>query len=474
MVNKYSLGGGQNTNNKIKQNPLFKDINDYNKYLLSLVGILFLVVTGVISYNLTNASYAKWSSSVESKNIIKLSVKSGMDATTFAAKTVGTNGLEQITHTIDNTLQVDNKFATEYRYRGGDSVVKNYVTFNNEIWRIIGIIPTEDTSGNVENRFKIVKDESIGDYNWDSDTVITYNYESDDSIKLLGGYLAFIDPDTCRNCGNNWARPSALNTYLNETYYNTLSVEAKNMIGTTKYYLGGYNTAKITSDTMWQYERKNEANRSGYYYGSNPVMQNDANKKIAIMYASDYGYGASKNCTSNLYDYDGTNCKTTNNWLDKSTYTWLFPPSSGNSNYAFNVNSTSYVAHSYFVNDHEYAVRPVLTLSSNIQISGGKGTSDKPYQLDFSNKVPIITKVVSIDGTASFYVIPSRYEITGYIATDTDEKPALNDSKWTNRVDTCNFTSGTKYFWVKDSAGNISDSYKGELSKAPCGVPEIS
>ena len=45
---------------------------------------------------------------------------------------VGTNGIEKITHTTDDTLQVDSKFATEYRYRGGDSVVKNYVTFNNE------------------------------------------------------------------------------------------------------------------------------------------------------------------------------------------------------------------------------------------------------------------------------------------------------------------------------------------------------
>ena len=71
----------------------------------------------------------------------------------FALANVGQNGLEEITHEIDNTLQVGNKFDTEYRYRGGDSVVKNYVTFNNETWRIIGVIPTEDTNGNVENRF---------------------------------------------------------------------------------------------------------------------------------------------------------------------------------------------------------------------------------------------------------------------------------------------------------------------------------
>ena len=83
-----------------------------------------------------------------------------------------------------------------------------------------------------------------------------------------------LPDDVCTNCGNNWTKPSVLNTYLNESYYNTLSTDAKNMIGTTKYYLGGYNSEpNFTSDVMWQYERKNDANRSGYYYGSNPVMQ---------------------------------------------------------------------------------------------------------------------------------------------------------------------------------------------------------
>ena len=350
MINKYSSGGGQNTSNKLKQNPLFKDINDYNKYLLSLVGILFLVITGVISYNLTNASYAKWSSSIESKNIIKLSVKEPDYALDFALANVGQNGLEQITHTIDNTLQVDNKFATEYRYRGGDSVVKNYVTFNNETWRIIGIIPTEDTSGNIENRFKIVRDTSIGNYAWNT------------------------------NKTNNWTS-ATLNTYLNNDYYNTLTSDAKNMIGTTKYYLGGYSSTQITTDVMWQYERKNNANRSGYYYGSNPVMQNDANKKIAIMYASDYGYGASKECTSTLYDYYSfANCKTPNNWLDKTQNRWLLTPDSYNSGVALNVHPIGYVINSSSISNED-AVLPVLSLSSNIKISGGEGTSSNPYQL---------------------------------------------------------------------------------------------
>ena len=278
-------------------------------------------------------------------------------ALAFAQAKVGTDGLEQITHTIDNTLQVDNKFATEYRYRGGDSVVKNYVTFNNETWRIIGVIPTEDTDGNVENRIKIIRNESIGNMKWNE------------------------TQDTTTSSYNNWVT-GTLNTYLNNDYYNTLTSDAKNMIGTTKYYLGGYKDSKITSDVMWQYERKNEANRTGYYYGTNPIMQNDANKKIAIMYASDYGYAASKECTSNLYDYDGSaSCKTTNNWLDKSVITWLLPQHSDNSSNAFLVNSSGYVYGSNYVLDSEFAVRPVLSLSSNVKISGESGTSSDPYQL---------------------------------------------------------------------------------------------
>ncbi len=278
-------------------------------------------------------------------------------ASEFALANVGQNGLEEVTHTIDDTLQVDSKFATEYRYRGGNSVVKNYVTFNNETWRIIGIIPTEDTTGNVENRIKIIRDASIGNKYWNE------------------------TKDTTTNTYNNWVT-GTLNTYLNNDYYNTLTSDAKNMIGTTKYYLGGYTTSSITSDVMWQYERKKSNDSSGTYYArTNPIMQNDANKKIAIMYASDYGYAASKECTSNLDIYNNSqSCVTTNNWLDKSEDTWLHTQYSSHAYDTFSVYSSGLVGISD-VNVYKYAVHPTLTLSSNVKISGGFGTSSDPYKL---------------------------------------------------------------------------------------------
>ena len=287
-------------------------------------------------------------------NTCSTEIKVLMNATQFAQANVGQNGLEPITYTIDNTLQVDSKFATEYRYRGGDSVVKNYVTFNNETWRIIGVIPTEDTNGKVENRIKIIKDTSIGNMKWNT------------------------TKDTTTNTYNNWVT-GTLNTYLNNDYYNSLSTTAKNMVGTTKYYLGGYNNTEMTSDIMWQYERKNDANRTGYYYGTNPIMQNDVNKKIALMYASDYGYAASKECSKGLlYYYEDSNCITTNNWLDKSQNEWLISQDSNGDNIVF------YVLDSLVTGEivgGKYGVRAVLSLSSNVKISGGSGTSEQPYTL---------------------------------------------------------------------------------------------
>ena len=348
-MNKYSIGGEKNT---YKINPLFKDIKEYNKYLLSLIGIFVLLLTGIISYNYSNTSYAKWSSSVESKNIIKIHIKTGKSALEFAQANVGKGGLEKITHEIDNTLQVNNMFATEYRYRGGDSTVNNYITFNNEIWRIIGIIPTEDTDGNVENRFKIIKNESLYNANWNE------------------------------NGTNDWTA-ATLNTLLNNNYYNSLSNDFKNMIGTTKYYLGGYSSSNITTDIAWQYERKNEENRSEYYYETNPIMQNDAKKKIALMYASDYGYAASKECTATLYDYYSyTQCKQ-DNWIFKNDYEWLLFQIPNSSKGTF-VIALGRVFNLKYVYAGEYATRPVLTLSSNVKISGGEGTSKSPYQLSIS------------------------------------------------------------------------------------------
>ena len=55
----------------------------------------------------------------------------------------------------------------DYRYYGANP--NNYITFNGETWRIIGAFNNvDDGTGKKETRLKIIRDESIGDYSWDS------------------------------------------------------------------------------------------------------------------------------------------------------------------------------------------------------------------------------------------------------------------------------------------------------------------
>ena len=328
---------------------LFKDIKEYNKYLLTLVCCLILVLTGVISYAVTN-SYAKWNSGYTSSNTLKIIATKKKLADEIMNKK-DLNGLEVVTHDIDSTLRVDSRFATEYRYRGGNTSVNNYVMFNNEIWRIIGIMPVEDVKGNVENKIKIIRENTFDDsFNWSN------------------------------NGSNNWAI-STLNDYLNTTYYNSLSTDAKSMISTAKYYLGGYNGyPQITSDVMWRYER--EAGGSMFFYGSNAPTLVSENRKIALMYVSDYGYAASKECTTTLYGYASDKmCNTSGNWLFSGKSEWLLAHCAANSYSAYPLLSNGNVDTGYNIGYYKLYVRPVLYLVSDIKISGGIGSNDDPYIL---------------------------------------------------------------------------------------------
>ena len=276
----------------------------------------------------------------------KSSVTKGTDTLIALTNNQNESGLYTITHPKDTTLQIGNdKDIKEYRYRGASP--KNYATFNNETWRILGVFPTDDGTGKIENRIKLVRNESIGDKFWDT------------------------------NGSNNWARPATLNTELNTTYLNSLDSTSKSMIGNTKYYLGGYNNNKlqIQKDVMYQYERK--INGSTYYNGSNP---NNWVGKLALMYASDYGYAASDECTVNLYNYDNATC-INNNWLFKGNAEWMLPQVASSSLIAFGVHSDGYVSYDR-VSINPLGVRPVLYLISSVQITGGNGTSSSPYTFE--------------------------------------------------------------------------------------------
>ena len=67
--------------------------------------------------------------------------------------------------------------TTDYRYIGANP--NNYVKFNDELWRIIGVFDVDDGTGKIEKRFKIIRNESLGAFSFDNK--YTYNGAATDN-----------------------------------------------------------------------------------------------------------------------------------------------------------------------------------------------------------------------------------------------------------------------------------------------------
>ena len=425
LIDKVTLDVDKSANYKLRLWLDLKDITDEAKE--ALVGqkiFLALKINGIQNVN---------------------KIPTGADTLIKLTDNKDNSGLYTITHAKDSTLQIGtNEDITEYRYRGASP--KNYVTFNGETWRILGVFPTDDGTGNIENRVKIIKDQSIGKKPWDDGTT-AYNYTKNDNLMLLQDKnkskveylekndkydvigLATPDATTFRN---NWAGPATLNTELNTTYLNSLDSTSKSMIGNTKYYLGGknvtYNDGYVdTPLQFYSYERK--ISGSSYYYGSNP---NSWTGKLGLMYLSDYGY-ASSNCENKkLYDENSSSndiraCNTTN-WLFNNDYQWLLPQNASVSNYAFYVNWVGGV-NDVIVSDNQLGVRPVLYLKSNVSITSGDGTSSNPYKLSFTKNED--TSNANAPVLAS-NMIPVYYDATAKVWKKADTSNKKFENRWYN------------------------------------------
>ena len=223
------------------------------------------------------------------------------------------------------------------RYYGADP--NNYVLFNNELWRIIGVFKDiEDETGKKETRIKILRNENISFSGWND-------------------YVT-----------NDW--PSAtLQTYLNETFLNGLAIEAQAMIGNAKWNLGGCGTERYTNQIY-------ECERGATVYSGRST---EWTGKIALMYPSDYLYSSNLGtCTSTAYYWDSSGCADST-WLFESQSEWFLTPYVEDSSEAFYLND----AGSLQTNDTASwgTCSPVLYLASTVEITGGEGTSENPYTL---------------------------------------------------------------------------------------------
>ena len=225
----------------------------------------------------------------------------------------------------------------ECRYFFTGANPNNYITFNNETagWRILSI--------ECDGRIKIVKKDDINT----SET---------------------IQWDTL--VSNNWARPAALNTYLNSTYYNSLTDIAKSQIVASDFSIGAVTVSN--DDLSGQINIENSVNWKG---------------KIALPTVSEYLRINSNKSECETFKLNLTSkvCGSTN-WI-KTTNSigwWTLSPQLNFSTSVLFVSSHGEIGsgggYSYAGNNY-LAVNPTLYLSQNIKITGGTGTSSDPYQI---------------------------------------------------------------------------------------------
>ena len=458
LIDKVTLDVDKSANYKLRLWLDLKDITDEEKE--ALVGqkiFLVLKINGI--QNMENITIAT-------------------DKLIALTNNQNESGLYTITHAKDSTLQIGaTEDITEYRYRGANP--KNFVTFNGETWRIIGVFPTDDGTGKIENRVKIIKDQSIGEYKWDDGTT-AYNYTKNDNLMLLQDknklkvkYLEkknknnFIDlaiAEPTKSALNNWARPASLNTYLNKTYLNALSTTSQNMIGDTKYYLGGggNNSNFNSSVDFYSYERKIKNTKSNeFYYDKNP---NSWVGKLGLMYVSDYGY-ASDNCeTKALNDYNNSNdlriCNNTNWLFNLKKLEATVTQYSNTSTSIHYIANNGIVVSTYQASLAQTVVRPTLYLKSEVRIIDGEGTSTNPYIISSDGEIvlPIIDSFSYKMGGYNYSITPGTYPIESYCALDNDSN--INNCNWKSEKPRCaknrkTNSTNTFYLFVKDKKGNI-------------------
>ena len=279
------------------------------------------------------------------------------------------------TVTSGDGLYADSYEENVYTYRGANP--NNYVTFNGEQWRIISV----NTS---DNTIKIMRNAVLSDRQFDTSSgryqgSSGYCNNSSYGCNIWGSsstlYDTNLSPITTLGReynGTKYTLPTAeapLNTYLNGEYYNGLNATAKSMIKEDAVYKVGvlyYNNNNITTDM----NQLNAAKWKG---------------KIGLIDPSEYlRASTNSSCTNITAYYNKSSCynnSSSHNWMYLNDYWWTLSPTSNSNSY-----NVWYVSSSgdFFYYSYAYSsrgVRPVLTLNSNIQITGGTGTSSSPYTL---------------------------------------------------------------------------------------------
>ena len=291
---------------------------------------------------------------------------------------------------IENGLKKDNTPDQNIRYYGSNP--NNYVLFNNELWRIIGVFG---------NNVKLVRSESLGSLSWDS------------SESTINGGFGINQWGERKDTSGNIYEGADLQVYLNKMYYGgdttitcygsanngtktcptgTIDETSKALIDSHIWNTGAvnwndvYNSTTSSYDTVEFYKAERGSVNgkictSGDWCNDTVTRTTEWTGYIALPYITDYAYASSENdCNTKMVQSPTYKCKN-NNWMQRSTWAWYLSPYAvaAGAFDVWDVNSNGSVSNGTAANSN--AVAPSIYLKSNVLIESGTGTSSNPYEL---------------------------------------------------------------------------------------------
>ena len=276
--------------------------------------------------------------------------------------------------TSGDGLYEDSYENGRYVYKGNNP--NNYIEFNGELWRIIA----KETDGT----YKIIRDQlsenrAFDEANYRTTANNTFCDSSYSGCNVYGKVNGIFRLMSGQKMGTV-TEDSSLSKYLNETYYNTLTSDAKNQvqthafnIGVVLVYGGGNQNNSIYSDLNGEKAFQWTGN-IGLPNVTDILRANSDSRCNSAGAAS--GTSEQNLCISN---YLVNNMSEISFWTMNgySTQTYatsgaVWVPYRSVNGISFSVQAPSYSG----------GVRPVLFLKSTIKITGGNGSQSSPYMIE--------------------------------------------------------------------------------------------
>lgn len=302
---------------------------------------------------------------------------------------IGSNRIENNPLASDIGLIEDTTVDTNIRFKGSNP--NNYINFNNELWRIVGIFNVQNSESTImEKLVKIVREDSLGQYSWDSSVNKVNNGKgendwsnSDLMQELNNDYLSLnhnSDDTTTWYNGENNAKNAVYN------YNNNIKKEYQSLIESVVWNIGGWNSNNIL---LTNFNSKTGIDEG--MYGKERVTKGDSTKttarpttwtgKIGLIYPTDYAFASEDVACKRLNNKECANL----NWLFKSSNYWTITHNKSNATNVWFVPSSNKSAFDSKVASSAYDVYPSLYLKSDTKILRRKGTKENPHLIYLEN-----------------------------------------------------------------------------------------